>query len=221
MVQITLIRHAQSDANIGIKLPHLHGDYDIALSEQGRLQAAALNEFVSREMLESSDIYCSPFRRTRETLHLLLSTHGLDDLPVLEDPLLREQDRGYETEKSQLALRKVHGWFWYRHAGGESPADVYQRMCVFLDSLFRQLQRSNKKRVVIVTHGMTLRCFVMRYLHLGVTEFERMKNPGNCDLICIGPADEIENPNLVRNNKAVTGLRMRDRSQSSSARCVW
>lgn len=207
--EIVLIRHAQSESNIGLKRPHRDGDHTIELSPKGKSQAAALAELISRETLSSAQIYCSPFQRTRQTLQVLLVSHGLGDLPVREEPLLREQDRGYQPEADQHFLRQTHGWFWYRHAGGESPADVYQRMAVFLPGFYRHLHETGKQRAIIMSHGMTIRCFVMRFLNLQVEDFNRMRNPHNGAVIRIASVAAIAEPTFVRSRWAVSGLTLR------------
>ena len=39
---------------------------------------------------------------------------------------------------------------------------------------------------LVVTHGLTIRCFVMRFLHLRVEDFDRIDNPDNCDVVTLG-----------------------------------
>ena len=207
--EILLIRHAQSQSNIGEKIPHREGEHSIELTTAGQRQAQALVNAVSSEALQTALVYCSPFLRARQTLRALLNAHCLGELPVREDPLLREQDRGYLPEKEQLTLRKLHGWFWYRHAGGESPADVHQRMSLFLTNLYRHAQKADTSRAIIVSHGMTIRCFVMRYLNLRVEDFNRMKNPPNGAVIRIAPLDAISDPVFANARWAVSGLSLR------------
>ncbi len=36
---------------------------------------------------------------------------------------------------------------------------------------------------LIVTHGLTLRLFLMRWLHWSVEEFESVANPENCEIV--------------------------------------
>ena len=38
---------------------------------------------------------------------------------------------------------------------------------------------------VLVTHGLTIRLFVMRFFHLPVEDFERMLAPKNCDAVIL------------------------------------
>lgn len=134
----------------------------------------------------------------------------------LEDPRLREVEHGLGDVAEQEVLRKIHSYFYYRLAnGGESPADGYNRTCTFLDSMSRQAVRKKKKKAMIVMHGLKIREFVMRYLHLKVEDFDRMQNPGNCDIITIGPVGEIENPAFTNGKYAVTGIRLIERNPFS------
>lgn len=207
--EIVLIRHAQSQSNVGEKIPYRVGEQSIELTAAGLRQAQDLANVVSYDTLHSALVYCSPFLRARQTLRGLLDAHCLDHLTARENPLLREQDRGYQSEKEQLPLRQLHGWFWYRHAGGESPADVHQRISMFLSSLYRHVEKTGKSRAVIISHGMTIRCFVMRFLNLSVEDFGRMRNPPNGAVIRIAAASAIAEPVFANPHWAVSGLTLR------------
>lgn len=206
-MQILLVRHGQSLANTNVIDPHKEGDFHVRLSEQGVAQARTLVDRLDPELIKTSLIYTSPYERARETLQILLDGHELAPT-VYEDPLLREHDRGYYDEESQLAMRRAHGWFYYRHEGGESPADVYLRASVFLESLFRELGRSKKENVLIMSHGMFIRCFVMRFLHLNREDFLRMEDPRNTDIVSIVPQDRSRSPAFRSSRWCVEGLRL-------------
>ena len=47
---------------------------------------------------------------------------------------------------------------------------VIVNTCGFLESMMRQVIRKQEGRATIVTHGLTIRCFVMRFLAEGVSE---------------------------------------------------
>jgi broad specificity phosphatase PhoE len=164
--------------------------------------------------LERALVYASPYQRTRETLQQLCVGAGHDrgtqDLRVYEDPRLREVEHGYFDYDAQHDARARHGWFYYRFRGGESPADCYDRTSGFLDSLMRQVERKAARTVLIVSHGLAIRCFVMRFLHLSVEQFEDLANPDNAALITIGRAAQIQAPLFVTGRWAVTGLQLRD-----------
>lgn len=212
-MQIYLIRHGQSLANTQAIDTRVEGDFHVRLSPEGVKQARALKDRVSSDFVQSSLIYTSPYQRARETLQLLLEGHGLVDAHggaprLYQDPLLREHDRGYYDEASQRQMREAHGWFYYRHLGGESPADVYLRASVFLESLYRERQRSDKENVLIVAHGMFIRCFVMRFLHLNHEDFLQMRDPDNTDIIRIIPRTQSRDPVFLSPNWCVEGLRL-------------
>lgn len=63
--------------------------------------------------------------------------------------------------------------FYYRFPEGESGGDVYDRVSTFLESLFRQMTtRRRADNVVVVSHGLTNRLFLMRFFRLTVEHFE-------------------------------------------------
>ncbi len=69
-----------------------------------------------------------------------------------------------------------------RFPNGESGADVYDRLTIFEDHLTRDMLagRFCGMSLVLVTHGLTLRLFLMRWFHWSVDEFlgERLHLPG-------------------------------------------
>lgn len=67
---------------------------------------------------------------------------------------------------------------------GESCADVYDRLSGFFDTLHRDFEKADfLQNVVIVTHGMAIRLFLMKWFHWTVKDFERIANPCNCQII--------------------------------------
>ncbi|MCA9720028.1 MAG: histidine phosphatase family protein [Myxococcales bacterium] len=210
---IKLVRHGESEANVGRASPQEVGDHNVALTERGRAQARAAGVALGRAFLHGAQIYCSPYRRTRETLDQLCRGAGYERgaaaLRVLEDPRLREVEHGYFDYEAQQEDRALHGWFYYRFRGGESPADCYDRTSGFLDSLIRQVERKDARRVLIVSHGLTIRCFVMRFMHMTVEAFEELANPGNAAVITIGPSDQLAAPRFTCGRWGVDGVELR------------
>jgi broad specificity phosphatase PhoE len=208
---IKLVRHGESLSNIGALKQHEVGDYGIAVTDLGKRQAFEAGRTVGADFIRSALVYCSPYRRTRQTTEEIIRSVDLSGMiKVYEDPRLREVERGYLDDASQHEARKVHGWFYYRHSGGESPADCYDRTSAFLESLMRQCERKNANSALVVSHGMTIRCFVTRFLHLTVEQFEMMANPINCDIVTIAPADSLANPIFTCGRWGVEGIRLRD-----------
>lgn len=209
---IKLVRHGESLANVGALDPAEVGDHTIGLTPLGKEQARAAGQSLGAAFLDRALAYCSPFRRARETLDGLLegSCVPREKVRVYEDPRLREVEHGYTDVQAQEPLRRTHGWFYYRFHGGESPADCYDRTSGFLESLMRQAERKQAQRVLVVSHGLTIRCFVMRFLHLTVEQFDATANPANCDIITLAPWAELENPLFTSGKWGVIGLRTRD-----------
>lgn len=110
------------------------GDHRIELSANGKQQAydagIQLRDVLSEP--ESTLVYCSPYTRCRQTLGCIIESayqytnHGKrpNNLTIYEDARLREIEKGYHSLAEQEAVRERHGWFYYRYAAGESPADV-------------------------------------------------------------------------------------------------
>jgi broad specificity phosphatase PhoE len=54
-----------------------------------------------------------------------------------------------------------------------------------LESLYREIDNYDRKKqgnIIIVTHGLFMRFFVMRYFKMSIEKFERMSNPENCEI---------------------------------------
>ena len=218
-MEILLVRHGESKGNTGEVDPQQDGDHTLNLTELGKRQANDLGANIDKSFLNDAIIYNSPYERTRETLKGILKGAGVfderEDLLIYEDPRLREVEHGFhgtsEDVDQQYVLQDTHGKFYYRFKGGESPADCYDRVASFLESLQRQVERKGKKKILIVSHGLTIRCFVMRFLHLSVEQFESIKNPSNCSLVRIAKLEDIEEEKRVFQTKkwAVEGLQLR------------
>ncbi len=208
---LKLVRHGQSLANTAEFDPQRQGDYRAPLTAIGRAQARAAGHAVGASFLEGALVYGSPYLRAQQTLEEILDATDGRRLAqgVYEDPRLREVDHGYADVKGQGELRERHGWFYYRYDGGESPADCFDRVSGFLETLMRQVERRRAERVVVVTHGLALRCFLMRFLHLTVSEFEAIENPGNGAVVTVGPRETIQDPVLEKGRWRVHGLTFR------------
>src|SRR6476619_391624 len=181
--RIVLVRHGESTGNVDDTVYEREPDHALALTERGRRQAEAtgknLREVFGRERVS---VYVSPYRRTHETLRAFHLDPEL--IRVREQPRLREQDWGNWQDRDDVRLQKAYrdayGHFFYRFAQGESGADVYDRVGGFLESLYRAFDKPEfPPNVLLVTHGLTMRLFCMRWFHWTVDEFECLSNPDN------------------------------------------
>ena len=186
--RIILVRHGESEANVDPVVYSRTPDHLIHLTAAGRAQAREAGAKIAAQIgSESFGVYSSPYLRTLETKDSLLE--GLDRPPVFDyqDPSLREQEYGNmptpEASAANRELRERCGNFFYRFPEGESCADVYDRMCSFLQSLFRQFERPDSpENIIIVSHGTAIKCFLMRWHHWAVDKFESLPNMGNCEI---------------------------------------
>ncbi|WP_432094689.1 histidine phosphatase family protein [Streptomyces sp. bgisy100] len=183
--RIVLLRHGESEGNTDDTVYEREPDHALHLTETGWRQATEagrrLREVFGEERVSA---YVSPYRRTHQTFRAL----GLDPrrVRIREEPRLREQDWGNWQDAEDVRLQKIYrdayGHFFYRFAQGESGADVYDRVGAFLESLHRSFEDpDHPPNVLLVTHGLTMRLFCMRWFHWTVAEFESLSNPGNAD----------------------------------------
>jgi len=94
----------------------------------------------------------------------------------------RARAGGHADIERQKRLRDSYGHFFYRFTDSESGADVYDRVLTFLETLHRDWDSPHSPRnVLIVSHGLTMRLFCMRWFHWSVRFFESLSNPGNAE----------------------------------------
>ena len=163
-------------------------DPQIPLTASGQNQARAAGREL-RKVVGDENIffYLSPYRRSLMTFDgIKLSFSDEQTLGVREEVQLREQDFGnfqdFEGKKAEKAERLRFGRFYYRFPNGESGADVYDRMTLFEDHLIRDINAGRfveDTNIVIVTHGLTLRIFLMRWFHWSVRQMLGVYNPKN------------------------------------------
>jgi len=187
--RIILIRHGQSEGKVDPKIYNKTPDYKLNLSATGRVEArdagVKIKEIIRNENLY---VYRSSYNRVRQTYEEIKKSIIDNVSECVEDPRLREQDWGHLRDvaegKEIDKERDEYGPFHFRIPDGESVADVYDRVSTFIETMHRDFAKLEfPKNVLIVTHGMTLRLFLMRWLHWSVEDFEKLKNPKNCQIV--------------------------------------
>jgi len=213
--RIILIRHAESAGNVDVDAYRTIGDPMIPLTVRGRAQARAMAQEL-RKIVGDRQIWAftSPYLRSRETATIALQAFPQSSWRLTEDPRLREQEfaGGFQHSVPDRSEQRLYSKFFWRFPGGESAADVYDRMSMFMDTLWRDLYRVDLSQTVVVifAHGLTNRLFCMRWLHWSPRQFETTRNPPNCGFIELElqPADRMGNPyyRLTHDSLELLGL---------------
>lgn len=184
--RIILIRHGESEGNADKRRLEVIPDYVHGLTAKGVEQASAAGNKIHKIIgNETVHAYVSPWHRTRQTFAKIQP--ALNVVNAHEDPRIREQDWGHLREFAVNRIiqkeRLNYGVFYYRIPDGESGADVYDRVSGFLETLHRDFAKDGyPENTLLVTHGMSMRIFLMRWFHWSVEDFEMLKNPANCEI---------------------------------------
>jgi broad specificity phosphatase PhoE len=136
---LLLVRHGETDWNAAGRL---QGHTDRPLNDYGRRQAKELAERLAGEGADA--IYASDLVRAKETAEIVGERLGLT---VAVDPDLREKDWG--TWEGLTGDERVHVEF-----EGESTEDHRDRV---MGAVRRIVARHPEQRIVVVTHGGSLR----------------------------------------------------------------
>lgn len=152
-------------------------------------------------------LWQSPYDRTRQTADGVWSSlQQIADIPGIsldrrEDDLLREQSfglfDGIPDEDLPVLLPREHaqyrkfeqqqGRYFAQMPMGESRADVSQRLRTFFGSIQRDREITEDRQhgienIIVVSHGVTIRCFVKEWCHYRYEWIEEEKNPANCSI---------------------------------------
>jgi broad specificity phosphatase PhoE len=187
--RIILVRHGESEGNLDRNTYAEKQDFKLMLTEAGEAQAdeagKKLQQIIANERIM---FYISPLWRTRLTFEHIAKYFDKEEYRWKEDPRLREQEWGHFRDlKANIQIdaeRNKFGTFYYRIKDGESCADVYDRVSDFMHTMYRDFEKPTfPENVIIVSHGMTIRLFLMRWFHWTVEEFETLRNPKNTEII--------------------------------------
>ncbi len=204
---IVLVRHAESQRNKAKKGSVYFADDEarkpvegipdhlISLTEEGARQAIQTGIVLRERFGKFSYAYHSGYARTEETLNKILDAwpkRERKSIRVRSNLFIRERDPGYTYDMTRAEVDKAFPWFekhfnefggfFARPVGGESLAQVVERVYLFINMLFRDRVG---QRVLVVTHGGTLRC--IRFL-LEHWDYEKAlkwpegQSPANCGI---------------------------------------
>lgn len=213
LINILLVRHGLSEANIDKSLNFRLPDQRIPLAEVGHSQAAETGEFIAgylsgaKQQQGRTRILCSPYLRARQTsagIEAALHKHDIA-FDKREEIALREISfglfDGYADDELKDQFPIEHSWyqkhleversngadgeFWAAMPMGESRAQVADRVKGVFGTILRDADQSRPDPVqnfVIVSHGVTIRAFLLQWLHKDFEWYGRQRNPDNCSI---------------------------------------
>lgn len=216
--RLILARHGQSQGNTAAEAAASHDreridvparDPDVELTDLGREQAASLGRWLGELPADRrpSALWTSPFTRARQTADIALDRAGIDPQRRV-DERLRDRDMGITDMLTASGIRARHpeeaerrawlGKFYYRPPGGESWADVAQRVRAVMTDL-----AACRDEVVLVTcHDVVslLFCYVAEGMDEHAVLERSAHDPLRNAAVCI----------LDRDPESVTGWVVQD-----------
>ncbi len=193
-MKIFLIRHGESKQNT--KENYVTGlpDHKVELTEKGIEQANEAGVFLVKYInehnidLSNARLWVSPYTRTRQTAEQINKHLQIPD--VKEDITLIEQRYGLFSDKEISKIKELypdefaHYDNYYRNEGkfyavlpqGEAPYDVALRTKQFIDTIFRD----DNDPLFVVSHGTTIRTFIMNWMHYSPEWYANEPTMSNC-----------------------------------------
>ena len=210
--RLVLVRHGESVGNLADADARTRGadrldldirDADVDLSDNGRQQAGAVRQWLSRAREEDrpSLVVTSPYRRAAETARTAVRDL---DVELIVDERLRERDLGAFDGLTNAGIRAEHpveadrrkklGKFYYQPPSGESWADVVLRVRSFLADL---RQGFDGETVWVFSHQAVIMAF--RYVIEGLDEQE---------LLEIDRSQRLGNASMTRYRRGASGFEL-------------
>lgn len=202
MRRILLVRHGQSQGNVDDSKYKNPGDPHLELTDTGWQQAYDAGKFLRwyyRNHPAADDqspvIWASTFMRTRQTTQAVLKGLGWEDRPVREDLRLVEQSYGaacWADENDHARTTQALSDVIYQTnryltplPHGESLMDQFMRVDSFLGTLHRREEQNAESDALIISHGATMKNFLMRWFHIPDYQWKQLETPHNCDVIAL------------------------------------
>lgn len=170
MTTLWLVRHGVT-SHTGHKLSGWMPD--VHLTDEGRAQADAAAEMLSRMNLEA--VYSSPIDRTRETAATIAARHGL---PVRTRRTIGEVEYGKWTNRSFKVLARQKLWAvvqrWpssVRFPEGETLREVQSRALAEIEKI---AETHPNGMVCVVSHADVIKLVLAHYLGVHIDLFQRI-----------------------------------------------
>jgi broad specificity phosphatase PhoE len=166
-----LIRHGRSDATSTAMIDTPRGrQWDPPLDDLGLEQARMLAARLSMLRPPPAAVYCSPMRRTRETVAPYAERAGVEvrfDEGLIEANIGRWEGLSFEeivaSDEDILPLVRASRAIWSRAPGGERIRPFRERVRGAID---RIVERQPDGDIVVVCHGGVINAYLGPFLRI-------------------------------------------------------
>lgn len=202
-IRIFLLRHGESEANLDKRINARQPDHSVPLSAEGHRQAASAGQFLAQTLAGGGRvrIVVSPYVRARQTSAAV--ERAFDDAAIRYDRReaieLRELEFGLFDGVADADLpalfpleyehyekyRRFAGEFFAPMPLGESRCNVADRVKAAFGTILRDASPDRPdpiRNFVVVSHGVTIRCFRLQWMHYGWEWYQQQRNPQNCSV---------------------------------------
>ena len=166
MALLVLMRHGESLWNFENRFT---GGTDVPLTDTGQAEAHRAGQQLCQHHITIDSAYSYLLQRAADTLDIVLSVLGPENIPTYRTQVLNERHYGElqgmdKTEAARIyGAEQVHIWrrsYADGPPGGESLKDVAARVVPYVqDKVLPQL--TSGKNVLIVAHEHPLRAIIM------------------------------------------------------------
>ncbi|MGZ5863656.1 MAG: 2,3-bisphosphoglycerate-dependent phosphoglycerate mutase, partial [Methyloceanibacter sp.] len=152
---LVLVRHGESEWN---RLNLFTGWKDVDLSEEGIAEAHRAGAMLKHEGHRFDVAFTSTLKRAHNTLDIILSELGQEDLLTVKDAALNERDYGIlvglnkEEARERWGEQQVHIWqrsYDIGPPGGESLKDTGARVLPFFEKRILPKLLAGKSVIVV------------------------------------------------------------------------
>ena len=223
---LILIRHAESARNRAKKGSVYFADEyarrDIAgipdhlidITPEGRKRAEVTGVGLRQFYGVPDYLYHSGYKRTVETANGIIAAYTDEErarIKIRANIFIRERDAGHAYDMTEKEAEgnfpylkeywKTFGGFFAVPPGGESLAQMAERVYLFLNKIFRD--RAGQK-VFVVTHGGTIRLFrylLERWTYEKALKWPDGQSPKNCGMTVYRFSETEKRLKLVEYNR--------------------
>ena len=173
MTKLILLRHGQRQWNLENRFT---GWKDVPLTDQGQEEAKKAGQLLKKNNVKIDFVFSSVLQRANKTAEIALKQTGLEhlwtgeNLNMINNQSLNERDYGdlvglnKKETAEKFGKEQVHIWrrsYDTPPPNGESLKDVVERVGPYYEQNIQPLI-NEKKNVIIVAHGNSLRAIMIQ-----------------------------------------------------------